>query len=260
MLCEAGSPDKPNEDFIFCSDNCIAVLDGATDLNGSDYGANEFVRDFTERFERLIKHMPPPQAVTAAVGELYRFKFGDMPVPNDIALYSSAVAAFAVETETSLQVLTLGDCVALVYTDDGIKKVKNNSLDRLDRAVIKRLKSLHESTGADVIDLMKTAEIKDMLIANRLKMNTANGYKSISFNLKQLTERNVRVFDKTRVQQVVLYSDGFKSMGRQIRQGMPARELYAKLRQEENNDKKLNKTPRFKISDDASIVRFTIES
>lgn len=35
-LSMAGSASKPNEDLIFRSDNCLAVLDGATNLIGSD--------------------------------------------------------------------------------------------------------------------------------------------------------------------------------------------------------------------------------
>lgn len=259
MLSHAGNPDKPNEDLIFCSDNCIAVLDGATNLNGSDYGANEFVGDFVERFAPLIKSLPLPQAVCTAVTDLYRYKIGNRPAPRDIALYSSAAAAFAVETETSLLVMTLGDCAALIFTDDGVKKIKNTALEKLDAIVTSRLKQLHEQTGADVADLLQTAEIHDMLIENRKKMNTADGYKSISFNLNPLTDGDVNVIDKSKIQKAVLYSDGFQSMEREIIDGMPVDEMYKILRQNELADRKLNKHPRFKISDDASIVCFTVK-
>lgn len=258
MLSEAGCPDKPNEDFIFRSDSCIAVLDGATNLIGSPYGAHEFVRDFAQRFAPLITRVSLPQAVCDAVTQLYSDKIGG-PMPSDVALYSSAAAVFAVETETSLLFLTLGDCAALVFTDEGIIHIKNDALDKLDNTVTTRLKKLHEQSGADVVDLLRTEEIKTMLIENRKKMNSPGGYKSLAFNINRLTDDDVTVLDKTKVKQVVLYSDGIKSMEREMISEMPVNEMYNILRQNETADPKLNITPRFKISDDASIVRFTIE-
>ena len=259
MLCMPGSDNKPNEDYIFRTDNCIAVLDGATNLNGSSYGADEFVRDFCEKFEPIVKSLPLPTAILTAIKELYNIKIGDAPPAHDVALYSSAAAAFAAETETSLQILTLGDCTALIFTADGVKNVRSRQLEALDGSVTARLKSLHEKTGADVADILKTDEIQSILIENRKKMNTPGGYKSLAFNLTDLGDGDITAFDKRDVEKVILFSDGFKSMEAEIIAGVPFCEIYSKLREKENSDRRLNADPRFKISDDASIISFTIE-
>ena len=89
-------------------------------------------------------------------------------------------------------------------------------------------------------------------------MNTEDGYKVLSFNTLPVSDSELHTFNKNDTNCIVIYSDGFDLLEDEIINGNDDfSSLYDKLRRIENEDCKLNKYPRFKISDDASIMKIT---
>ena len=64
-----------------------------------------------------------------------------------------------------------------------------NEVAPFDNAVIDRLIELHSKTGRDICDLLKTHEIQQMLLSNRMKMNTDKGYRILAPNMSKIKKK-----------------------------------------------------------------------
>lgn len=247
--------NRINEDAIWCSEHCALVLDGATMLKDSVYPASVFVKEFIDVFSQQIADSSSLwEAVNGTVSVLReRRSTGDDFDPTRIP--SSASGIFVYETDDEIQVLTIGDCTAILSGRLGIKKVYSGEVEAYDQKVIRRMIELHKTTGADIADLVLSDEIRDMLVENRKMMNRPGGYRILALNLGPVNEKDILSVKKDEVDQIVLYSDGFHQMEKDIIGGeTDCSLLYKKLRETENADFCLNAYPRFKKSDDASIL------
>lgn len=248
-----------NEDTIWYSENCAIVLDGSSALKGSFYPASVFVKDFINVFSKQIaKTGALCKAVNDTVSVLKK-QFNLQEKADASQILPSAAGVFVYETENSIQILTIGDCTAIVFGNFGIKKIYSGEVASFDNKVIRRMTQLRRSSGADICDIVSWDEIRNMLVENRKMMNHPGGYRIISMNMKPISEKDIVSFEKNNVNKAVLYSDGFDFMEKEILEGKTDFfALYQKLRKAEESDSLLNTYPRFKQSDDASIISLQI--
>ena len=251
---------EKNIDLIRTSDDCILLLDGSTPLVESNYDASQFVKDFADAFfERIKNRERAPTAVNLALADVCEL-FKKAVANDNIDMYPSACLTVAYISEGMLHIINIGDTVALVIMKDGtVKTVTCNDVSRLDRAVISKAKEIRESSGMDMCDIMKRPEIKQMLINNRKMMNKSNGYKILAFGMPDVDENDIHAFNTNEVERIVMCSDGFDGyLDMLAANDANLDQIYQLLRGKENADAGLNKTPRFKISDDASAIMFEI--
>ena len=251
---------EKNIDLIRTSDNCVLLLDGSTPLVESKYDASQFVMDFANAFfDRLQNRECAPAAVGHALSDIYAL-FKKAIDNDDVDLYPSACLTAAYISEGMLHIISIGDTVALVIMKDGtVKTVTCHDVSRLDRAVISKAMEMRKAFNMDICDVMKRPEIKQMLINNRKMMNKANGYKILAFGMPDVDDHDIHVFNANEVERIVMHSDGFDGYAdRLAANDASLDQIYRLLRCEENADPRLNETPRFKVSDDASAIIFDI--
>lgn len=247
-----------NEDLIWYDQNCVVLLDGSTSLIRTDFDAVWFVNEFIKLFSDELKNTKDLcQSINCSIKKLYYVfleKIGD----KSMEYYPSASAVFIYQNNDKLQIVNLGDCTTLVFNDD-VKKIYSNEVEVFDNQVISEMVRIHEQTDSDISQIVKSDKIREMLITNRKKMNQQDGYRILSFNMRELTEDDILEISVSEVNKVITYSDGFNLLEEDFYKGnVNLNDAYNSLRALENMDKNFNKYPRFKISDDASAVVFNI--
>jgi hypothetical protein len=249
-----------NLDYIHATDNCVLLLDGSTPLQSGAYDASKFNADFALA---LIEHLRDESDLTSAVNlsidELFEcFKGQNREYSLDY--YPSSTLLAALDCGEYVHIVCLGDSTAVIVMKDGSKvTISCDDVKKLDNKVIDRLVEIRNEKKIDIRDVMGLAEIKDMLLSHRKKMNAEGGYEILSFNMRKLDSADIKTFKKEDIDRIIFYSDGFDM----FREDLAASDvdlsaLYEKLRREENEDFLLNKNPRFKVSDDASAIVFEI--
>lgn len=250
-----------NEDLIHFDTNNVLLLDGSTGLSSDAPDACRFVSEFTDRFLRLISQTGDLCfSVNHALKLLYEQFRQEHPVFSDGLIFPSASAVIAHLSGDRLRIFNIGDCTTVVYGKEKNTVLYSDQVDRFDHEVIAEMLCLRKETHADIADIVKSDGIKRMLMENRRKMNTPDGYEILSFNMPECTPAHLFTVDANDVLQIVMFTDGFKRLERELAD--PARPplsvLGARLRREEQEDASMNAHPRFKVSDDASAVIFEI--
>lgn len=125
------------------------------------------------------------------------------------------------------------------------------------------MKEIAMQEHKNVLDVRYYQEIKTMLEENRAKKNTDIGYWTLGTSVEAI-EHGVLVEECANpIESVMLYSDGFnfEILGLTLEEvierckdeeGMEA--LQIRIRQAEEADQYANKQPRFKQSDDMSVI------
>ncbi|MBQ6626759.1 MAG: protein phosphatase 2C domain-containing protein [Ruminococcus sp.] len=246
---------EKNEDFIWHNDYCAVLFDGATSLVKGDLDAVDFIKLFINTFETKVSKN---KTLVQAINETLSIIKNNQPHNDSLEYFPSAAAVFVLEKESTVELVNIGDCTAVVNENKQHIIRAKDSVRPLDTLVTNRMRELHLSSGKDTIDILMEPEIREMLLKNRKKMNTKDGYKVLSFNTLPVSDSELHTFNKNDTNCIVLYSDGFDLLEDEIINGNDDfSSLYDKLRKIENEDFKLNKYPRFKISDDASIMKIT---
>lgn len=260
-ICLPGNPNPSarNEDKIFISPHCVAVLDGATSLLPTEYNATWFVSEFVAAFSEILKRgvsvVPAVSAAVSAVYDLFREKYTTQEY------FPSAGGVFAYEQGQEICVFHTGDCSAHITLKDGrLVSLDESPLRQLDNAVLTRAVQIRQETGGNICDIMKTDEIRQMLLQNRKKMNALNGYPVLAFNMAPISETQVLHFKKDEVRKILLYTDGFSHQAACLmKPDVDLQEVYHAVRDCENADPLFNKIPRFKHSDDCAALVLRID-
>lgn len=245
-----------NEDHYRFSENTLLLLDGSTGLSPNAPDAVWFVQGFADRFmKRIAQTDDLCLSVNASLEELFAEFNALNPDAAHDTVYPSAAALILHIRGEALQILNIGDCTAVLFGKE-TRTVHTNEVERFDNAVLEQMKAIQSQTGEDLSAIVKTEAIRSHLLANRRKMNASDGYEILSFNMKPREERHLLTLEKKAFHRIHLFTDGFEALHEELSQpDIPAlKELYRRLRQEEQQDRTLNRRPRFKVSDDASAL------
>ena len=158
----------------------------------------------------------------------------------------------------------MGDCEVIYKLKNGtVFRFKKTELDKLDEKAIEILKKTAKEKNISVKESLPF--IKDVLRKHRAMKNTPSGYevfepqKNPSFSLykKRLKASEVESF--------FVCSDGFaqcfttlkifSSCEELFKTDMTVKDICRKIQKVSFEDKELNKYPRFKITDDITVIK-----
>ncbi|HSZ42342.1 MAG TPA: protein phosphatase 2C domain-containing protein [Trebonia sp.] len=140
-VTEAGSPDRPNEDYVVCGPDWIAVFDGATAPDGVDSGCVHDVRWLVRRFASAVAARMPlgtmsrpgtPLAdlLAAAIADVRAMHGSTCDLANPDS--PSTTVSLCRVTGTRLEYLVLADSPLVLWQPGaGARVVRDDALDHL---------------------------------------------------------------------------------------------------------------------------------
>lgn len=245
-----------NEDLLIMSPKCSGILDGSSGLGGMEFGAKAFIEYFSEQ---LISGIDSGKGLVEAVNQAIE-KIKERYSTIDGVIPPSASLMIAYETDTDIQVLSIGDCYCYLFFKNGeYELLYKDEVAPYDQSVIDRMIEIRKDTDQNIGDLINTEEIQAFLIRNRKKLNSPEGYRILAPNMDFVSEKEVISWPKSDISRLVMFSDGFSLIKEEfVSMNLDLDSLYQELREKENSDHDLNSFPRLKISDDASALIISI--
>ena len=263
---------KANEDYAYSCEQFIFVADGATGLTDKKYTSHESdARWFAQRLgvllqERLHDMSRTINDIVSEVTSELSTEYNELlsgDVCDTLDMPSAGISILRINGET-LEHFQLGDCMALIIDKYGVvKKLFNESLTNLDNEVIRNMVDISREKNIPISETL--VFVKDQLICNRRKLNKPGGYWILDptgIGIKHALESKFSVKD---VKSFAVMSDGFyeivdlfklydyKTLMEKMCSNSLER-LYDELYQEQEADPTLDKYPRFKLRDDASVA------
>ncbi|MBR2832944.1 MAG: protein phosphatase 2C family protein [Bacilli bacterium] len=266
-LCE--SIKSYNEDFIVCDSDYAFVLDGATGLQkniiseASD--AYWYVNTFASYLKKCINKSDVKQAIAIALKDIAKDidKYANSINSNlDIP---SACIALVKENKDNFEFFVLGDCSIIYGNKHKQTLLTNEDIRKMDNEKIQKMKLIAKDKGINISDAYGL--VMPDLKQQRLLKNRFGGYYVLDIDEEVIIHANYKVVPKKDIEMIILLSDGFSTYYECLEleknyktfflknYNTSAKKLYNQLREREQKDPFLNNYPRFKISDDASIIK-----
>lgn len=133
---DAGTPGRPNEDYVVCGPDWVAVFDGATAPVGIDSGCVHDVPWLVRRLASAVaarmplRDMPLDDLLAGAIADLRGVHGGACDLANPDS--PSATVSLCRVTGTTLEYLALADSPIAVWSPgDGVRVFHDDGLDRL---------------------------------------------------------------------------------------------------------------------------------
>lgn len=255
---------RANEDLIRFGKSFVAVLDGSTAIVPMSVTVQELAAFIADTFSTLLsENYGFADSVNMTIDRLPDFIYGQSGSADTVHTISPSVAGILMNEHNGiLELVSLGDCTALIFMKNGeIRKIYSTEVEKFDNAVIDRMIEIKKESGKDISDIVQYPEIRHMLLENRHQMNAPCGYRVFSSNTAHISDADIIRFNSEDISRVVAYTDGFEDMEKRIidNPDIDFALLCRELRDFEHADCHMNLRPRFKMSDDASVISFTIE-
>lgn len=259
---------ETNEDLICTGENYAFVLDGVTSLGNNINGTNDaywYVRTFSSYLSKFIKDDNAKLAVKKSIKEMSKElgKYTEKEESN-LDIPSSCIALIK-ENEDNFELFVLGDCSIIYGNKDNQTLVTKYDIRKLDEEKIEKMKEIAQEKGINVCETYEY--ILPDLIQQRLLRNKENGYYVLDIVENAVDHAEYINVPKENIDMILLMSDGFSSyydclnIEKDYKSFFlknyvtSVEELYEELRHIEKDDYLLNKHPRFKETDDASIIK-----
>ena len=269
LLCCKGSGEF-NEDVAGISRYGAWVLDGATGLNNkkivSDESDAKWYVDWWNNYlsQNIDKDFSLKDILNNGIDSVareYKNTVGNIKVDKlDIPSCSIVIIKYY---KDKLEYLVLGDCTLLTKVNNNYNCIKDESVCRLDEVVFNSIKNIENINELSLLD--KKNKVLPVIIENRLKKNTKEGYWILEFN-KDAVDNAIHGFIDVKDEiSIVLTSDGFscafdrynlvnKKDVFSIVKNKGIDYIYSKIRDLEREDLNGIVYPRFKVSDDSTCV------
>lgn len=275
MLSETGN--VVNEDQAGMKDNVAWVIDGATGLNDEVYLPGESNASWYAKCWK--KYLLEQSNSNVTISDLiingiiqvtdWHNAINEGRKCDKLSMPTAGIGLVR-WNNGKLEYFILGDCQIWIKRKSGIQVIADEELNKLDNQVIEKLKGVLKQSS-NVEEGLKS--IKSDLIKNRLKANVENGYWVLGFDTKAV-EHAINGFidiSNDAIIEVLILSDGFyaivekygfldKNECFEMISNSGSRDVYDKLREIENLDFKMQLYPRFKKSDDASVIYLKLEN
>lgn len=259
--------NSQNEDFVYGNDDFGFILDGASGLGTNYLAGNSDAQIFSHFIgnqlitllanEKIATNRALMQAVTN-FAQKYRKELGKLS-PD---LWPSATFSCYRKIGDEMEFSWLGDSPITTFLTQQMRTFYDRTVPQNDQRIVTAFHQLLKK--GEAIEVAKE-EIKDDLIKNRQMKNTPNGYAILDpspIGIARLSQKRVAIMQ---VEKIVVTSDGFYRLVDTFNECTPHQLGQFKdygmlvsacdhLRQLENEDNKLLTYPRFKQSDDASIL------
>ena len=275
FFCVSSRGNRVNEDFAFATGDFGLLLDGASGLSGerlvadSAYGTDAQWLSHTvgeDLAARLAVGVPAAAALEGAVGRARGTLLAQHPGEDRAQLLDRAPSATLLVASVAgdmLELASLGDSRLVVIKRDGSAfELYDNSVSLLDQGVVAAM--TEASRGRNLSAAQKRSLVNGQVKANRDKKNTPGGYWILDPFGAGLAHAMTASIPLAEVDCVCGMSDGFYAafdcygladQGDFLRTATETsvRELVDKMRAVEDSDPDLDRYPRLKKSDDATI-------
>lgn len=267
-----------NEDAFGYDVDCAWVLDGATGLNGKRLVAGEdssdaqwYCRAFSQYLKENLANSQKSltqifsQGVKTVWAEFEKRaggKVGREDVP--------CAAGTAIRIRDGyLEYVCVADCCLLVRFQDGtVQEHLDDTICVKDKESMAMAAEIARQKGTTVSQCK--ADILPRLRSVRMTMNTPEGYIALADDPESILQTKCGKIPLNQIRDVCMVSDGFSEYYNMFRladtleefmdavEKTPPKELFDRLLAAQREDEALVKYPRFKMSDDSTLLYFTV--
>lgn len=256
-----------NEDTYFVSNNFAFVIDGASTIQKMDncnFIVHKFVNDFKTNLsnEFYNNKISIFNALDNALKNTLNSKFKNEYIANDVSAAISIVRFI----DDYCEIYSLGDCSVLIELDDTIKAFKSKDIEKLDKKVIDKMKSISNRENISILESREHEETINQLKNNRLLKNKEEGYWILDTTGVGIKNGFYSKIKKELINGVIICSDGFSQAYDTLNIYSDLKKLFLDLKifsinkvlftilEKQNNDKYLNEFPRFIKTDDTTAI------
>lgn len=259
--------NNQNEDFVYGNDTFGFILDGASGLGENYLVGNSDAQVFSHFIgsqlitllanEKIATNRALMQAVTK-FAQKYRKELGRL-TPD---MWPSATFSCYRKIGDEMEFSWLGDSPITAFLSQQMRTFYDRTVPQNDQRIVTAFHQLLKK--GEVIDVAKET-VKEDLIKNRQMKNTPNGYAILDPSPIGIARLSQKKLPLVQVEKIVITSDGFYRLVDTFNECTPHQLGQFKdysmlvsacdhLRQLEREDDQLLTYPRFKQSDDASIL------
>ncbi len=204
-----------NEDVAFSSPGAVIVLDGASGLSATHVtpGATDaewFARSVGKALhDRVLDDRSLPELIDEVVREVAN-DYSSFPGAEDSDLVDRPTACLTVVRERAdcVELWSLGDCTAVVVTDEGTEVIHDDSVSDLDALVLKSMRELARQCGVPL--RLTRPLVSDLVREHRGRQNTTPGGYGVIDTLGRWSGRGLhRMWPLASVVQIAVMTDGF---------------------------------------------------
>ncbi len=261
----SSSGNGTNEDAIGFSDSFLFVMDGATTLGKkTEKDAAWFVSRVRDDLQANLGNTAKTieDILSNAVRALgaYNKDSSETPYRNPCA----SISIFR-RNGSLLEYYGLGDCTGTIsFKDDTFQVLYNDTLSGFDERVIQEMMELAKAERIHISEARN--QVEPLLIENRNKMNTNNGYWVLDASGDGISHGAFRTFSADKIHSVSLMTDGFAGICTTFHIAGDFAELHDKMFHEnledlvkelfavQDMDPYYDRYPRFKHRDDATAI------
>lgn len=269
---------RVNEDAYGIGENCAWVLDGSTGLNGKRLVADENGSDaqwYAAAFSAYLKTALPnsqaplqeifSQGVRTVWSEFERIAGGTVQREDVPCCVGTAIRI----RDGFLEYINVGDCCLLVrYQDGRVEELLDHTLCRLDQGSIDLAVQISRQEGISISQCRP--KINARLQQVRLTMNTPEGYISLADDDQSVLQAKTGRIPVSQIRDICMVSDGFSEyynmfgLASSLADFMDIVEktapqmLFEQLLSAQKADAQFTAHPRFKLSDDSTLVYFSM--
>lgn len=269
---------RVNEDAYGYDKDCAWVLDGSTGLNGKRLVAAEGGSDaqwYAAAFSNYLKTALPgseaplpeifSQGVRRVWTEFARLAGGSVKREDVSCCVGTAVRI----RDGFLEYINVGDCSLLVrFRDGSVTELLDDTLVGFDNNTIRMAAEISRQEGIPISQCRQ--KILPELQRVRMTMNTPEGYISLADNAQTVLQAKTGKIPLSQIRDVCMVSDGFSEYYNMFRICNTVEEfmddvekatpetLYDRLLTAQKADGDFTEHPRFKLSDDSTILYFSL--
>lgn len=271
---------KVNEDALGAAENCAWVLDGSTGLNGKRLVADESGTDaqwHAAAFSDFLREQLPTSPLS--LPEL--FSLGVRTVWEEFCRRAGGAVergdtpctlGTAVRLRGGwLEYINIGDCLLLLRRKDGsVEELSDTTLSGMDQNTLSIALDIARRENKSI------AECRPLFLSElrrvRMTMNTPQGYISLADDDQPVLRAKCGRVRADEIRDICLLSDGFSQYFKlftlaensaqfleRVAANDPA-DLYRELTDAQRADPLLWNYPRFKLSDDATLLYAAIDT
>lgn len=282
MLCNVKSGSfthaRVNEDAFGFDTDCAWVLDGSTGLNGKRLVAGPdgsdaqwYATAFSDYLKTALPHseVPLPEVfgngVQTVWKEFLRLAGGCVQKEDVPCCVGTAIRI----RDGFLEYINVGDCCLLVrYRDGRVEELLDRTLCALDQGSIDLAVRVSQEEGIPISQCRK--KILPRLRSVRMTMNTPEGYISLADDAQSVLQAKTGKIPVSQIQDVCMVSDGFSEYYNMfglvdsltdfmnVAEQTEPEEMFRRLLAAQKADGEFTAHPRFKLSDDSTLVYFSL--
>jgi len=282
MLCNVKGGSfthaRVNEDAFGYAGNCAWVLDGSTGLNGKRLVAAEDGSDaqwYAAAFSAYLQDALPkaegtlPEVFSNGVRQVwaeFEGRAGGSVKREDVPCCVGTAVRIR---DGFLEYICVGDCCLLIrFRDGSVTELLDSTLVGLDNNTLRLAVEISRKEGIPISQCK--AKILPELRRVRMTMNTPEGYISLADNAQSVLQAKTGRIPLSQIRDVCMVSDGFSeyynmfgladSLERFMDdvETLPPETLFDRLLSAQKADGECTRHPRFKLSDDSTILYFTL--